>query len=200
MTSREFITGYLRDMKDIADRLDVAEIDAAVDLLFQAWRRGSRVFICGNGGSASTATHFACDLAKGTIVPGKARFKALCLNDNVPLLTALVNDEGFDSLFSEQLISQFESGDVLVCLSVHGGAGKDNAGLWSQNLLKAMSYASGHGGKTIGLSGFDGGPMKDIADACIVVPAESTPQVESFHAALEHLICSCLKERIAADE
>ena len=69
-------------------------------------------------------------------------------------------------------------------------------GLWSQNLLKAMRYAREKGGKTIGLSGFDGGPMKEIADACIVVPINSTPQVESFHLALEHLICGCLRQKI----
>ena len=112
-------------------------------------------------------------------------------------MTALINDEGFDNLFYEQLKDRFEEGDVLICISVHGGAGKDKAGLWSQNLLKAMKYAEEMGGKTIGFSGFDGGPMKEITDVCIVVPADSTPQVESFHTALEHLICSCLKERIA---
>jgi D-sedoheptulose 7-phosphate isomerase len=68
--------------------------------------------------------------------------------------------------------------------------------LWSQNLLKAMKYVSDNGGKTVGFSGFDGGPMKEIADACVVVPADSTPQVESFHLALEHLVCSCLKTKI----
>ena len=82
-------------------------------------------------------------------------------------------------------------------VSVHGGAGEDKASLWSQNLLKAMKYAKDLGGKTIGFSGFDGGPMGRMADVCIVVPIDSTPHVESFHLALEHLICSCLKDRIA---
>ena len=90
----------------------------------------------------------------------------------------------------------YQPGDVLICISVHGGAGKDKAGLWSQNLLKAMKYVTDNGGKTIGFSGFDGGPMKEIADACVVVPADSTPQVESFHLALEHLVCACLKQKI----
>ena len=120
-----------------------------------------------------------------------------CLNDNIPLMSALINDEGFDNLFIEQLKNLFQEGDVLICISVHGGAGRDKAALWSQNLLKAMKYAREMKGKTIGLSGFDGGPMKEIADACIVVPVDSTPQVESFHLALEHLICGCLKDKIA---
>ena len=196
MENREFIESYLSEVRKVAEAISVADIDRAIELLFEAWKNGSQVFTCGNGGSASTATHFACDLAKTTIVEGKKRFKAYCLNDNIPLVSALINDEGFDNLFYEQLKGRFEEGDVLICISVHGGAGRDKAGLWSQNLLKAMRYARDKGGKTIGLSGFDGGPMKEIADACIIVPINSTPQVESFHLTLEHLICSCLKEKI----
>ena len=197
MVNREFLERYLSEMKEIIENIPVEAIDRAVELLFDTWQRGNQVFICGNGGSASTATHFACDLSKSTIVEDKKRFKAYCLNDNVPLMTALINDEGFDNLFYEQLKGCFQENDVLVCISVHGGAGEDKASLWSQNLLKAMKYAKDLGGKTIGFSGFDGGPMGRMADVCIVVPVDSTPHVESFHLALEHLICSCLKERIA---
>ena len=200
MRDREFIEGYLSEIKGIIENMPVESIDRAIGLLFDAWQRGSQIFTCGNGGSASTATHFACDLSKTTIVEGKKRFKAYCLNDNIPLMSALINDEGFDNLFYEQLKNLFQEGDVLVCISVHGGAGRDKAALWSQNMLKAMKYAEDMGGKTIGFAGFDGGPMKETADACIVVPANSTPQVESFHLALEHLICSCLKEKIAKYE
>ena len=196
MENKDFIQNYLSEVRKLAETISVADIDRAIRLLFEAWKNGSQVFTCGNGGSASTATHFACDLSKTTIVEGKKRFKAYCLNDNIPLMSALINDEGFDNLFYEQLKDKFEKGDVLVCISVHGGAGRDKAELWSQNLLKAMKYAKDMGGKTIGLSGFDGGPMKEIAHACIVVPVYSTPQVESFHLALEHLICGCLRQKI----
>jgi D-sedoheptulose 7-phosphate isomerase len=197
MENKRFIQNYLSEMKKVADDISVDDIDKVVGLLFDAWKRGSQVFVCGNGGSSSTATHFACDLSKTTIVEGKRRFKAYCLTDNIPLMSALINDEGFDNLFYEQLKNLFQEGDVLICISVHGGAGKDKAGLWSQNLLKAMKYARDMKGKTIGFSGFDGGPMKEIADACIVVPINSTPHVESFHLALEHLVCRCLEEKIA---
>ena len=196
MKNRDFIQNYLSEMHKIIDCISTEDIDKVVELLFDAWKRGSKVFTCGHGGSASTATHFACDLSKTTIVDGKNRFKAYCLNDNIPLMSAITNDEGFENLFYEQLRNSFQEGDVLICISVHGGAGKDKAGLWSQNLLKAMRYAKDKAGKTIGLSGFDGGPMKEIADACIVVPVNSTPHVESFHTALEHLICSCLRQEI----
>jgi D-sedoheptulose 7-phosphate isomerase len=198
MKNANYISSYLSEMKRVAGDISIEDVDRVVELLFQAWQNGHQVFICGNGGSAGTATHFACDLAKTTIVDGKRRFKALCLNDNIPLISALVNDNGFDNLFYEQLKSLYQRGDVLICISVHGGSGQDKAGLWSQNLLKAMKYVADNGGKTIGLSGFDGGPMKEVADACIVVPVDSTPQVESFHLAMEHLICSCLKQKIEA--
>ncbi|MFC2071273.1 SIS domain-containing protein [Chloroflexota bacterium] len=196
MENKDFIQNYLSEARKVTEVISVDDINRAIELLFEAWGNGSQVFICGNGGSASTATHFACDLAKATIVGGKKRFKAYCLNDNIPLMSALINDDGFDNLFYEQLKTNLEEGDVLICISVHGGAGKDKAGLWSQNLLKAVKYAQENGGKAIGLSGFDGGPMKEIADACITVPINSTPQVESFHLALEHLICSCLRQKI----
>ena len=196
MNNREYIDTYFAEMKSIIDSISREDLEKIIEMLLEAWRKGNRVFIGGNGGSASTATHFACDLAKTASVEGKKRFKAIGLNDNIPLMSAIINDNGFDNLFSEQLLNQFQKGDILICLSVHGGAGKDKAGLWSQNLLKAMRLAKELGGKTIGFSGFDGGPMKEIADACIVVPFESTPHVESFHLALEHLICSCLKENI----
>ncbi|MCL0041184.1 SIS domain-containing protein [Dehalococcoidia bacterium] len=196
MNNKEFIQNYFVEMKKVIDDIPIEDIDRVIELLFDAWKRGNQIFTCGNGGSASTATHFACDLSKMTIVPGRRRFRVECLNDNIPLMLALINDDGFDNLFFEQLKTKFREGDVLICISVHGGAGKDKAGLWSQNLLKAMKYAKDKGGKTIGFSGFDGGPMKEIADACIVVPVNSTPQVESFHLALEHLICHRLRQKI----
>jgi D-sedoheptulose 7-phosphate isomerase len=194
--NRDFVRNYLSETRRVAEDISVDDISRAIELLFEAWKNGRQVFTCGNGGSASTATHFACDLVKNATANGKRGFKAECLNDNIPLILALVNDEGFDNLFCEQLKTKFEEGDIVICISVHGGAGKDKAGLWSQNLLKAMKYAQENGGKAIGFSGFDGGPMKEIADACIVVPIDSTPQVESFHLALEHLICSCLRKEV----
>ena len=200
MKNRNFIQTYLSEVGKVAQDISVEDVDKFIDILYEAWTNGRRVFICGNGGSASTATHFACDLLKNTASGDRRGFRAECLNDNVPLVLALINDDGFENLFYEQVRTKFQEGDVLICISVHGGAGKDKAGLWSQNLLKAMRCAQEAGGKAIGLSGFDGGPMKEMADACIVVPVNSTPHVESFHLVLEHLICSCLKERIARHE
>jgi D-sedoheptulose 7-phosphate isomerase len=197
LDNTKFIRDYLSEMKNTIDGISAGDIDKAAGILFAAWKRGSAVYTCGNGGSASTATHFVCDLAKTTIVEGKARFNTFCLNDNIPLVSALTNDNGFENIYYEQLRGCFRKGDVLICISVHGGVGSDKAGLWSQNLIKAMKYAKETGGKTIGLAGFDGGLMKEIADACIVMPVNSTPHVESLHLAIEHIICQCLKQRIA---
>ena len=191
-----FVKDYLSGMKRVIDDISVEDIEKVVELLYDAWKNDKCVFTCGNGGSASTATHFASDLLKATATSDKRGFRSECLNDNIPLMLALINDEGFDNLFYEQLKTKFRKGDVLICISVHGGAGRDKAQLWSQNLLKAMKYVQDNGGKAIGLSGFDGGPMKEVADACIVVPVNSTPHVESFHLAVEHLICSYLKQKI----
>jgi len=190
------IEKYFNEIKKIAADISREDIDAAIEILFDAWKNNNQVFFCGNGGSASTATHFMCDLFKVTIVEGKKRFKAHCLNDNIPLMTALINDDGWDNLFIEQLKNLYNKGDVLVCFSVHGGSGKDKAGAWSQNLLKAMDYINKNGGKTIGFAGFDGGAMKEIADVCIVVPFNATPHVEAFHVVLQHLIAFRLKEKI----
>ena len=196
MNKQDSVTKFLTEFAQVAGRFSIDDIDKAIELLFQAWKKGKGVFIIGNGGSASTATHFACDLARTTTVEGKKRFKAISLTDNIPLLTALTNDEGFASIFVEQLKNLLQKDDVVVAISVHGGAGQDKAGPWSQNLLAAIQYAKDNSARTIGIAGFDGGAFKKMTDVCIVVPSNSTPYVESWHAALEHLICSCLKERI----
>ena len=193
---RGFVSSFLTEFADVARRISEDDINKTIELLFEAWKQGSKIFIIGNGGSASTATHFACDLAKTTAVEGKKRFKVISLTDNVPLLTALTNDNGFASIFVEQLKNLLERDDVLIAISVHGGSGQDKAGLWSQNLLAAIQYARDNHARTIGMAGFDGGAFKTMTDVCIVVPANSTPYVESWHATLEHLICSSLKERI----
>jgi D-sedoheptulose 7-phosphate isomerase len=200
MGNRAFINRYLAEMKQVIDSLSPADIDRAIEILFDAWRRGATVFFIGSGGSASTATHFACDISKVTIAPGQRRFRAVSLCDNIPLTSAWTNDNGFESVFSEQLRNLMRPGDVLVAISVHGGSGEDRGGPWSQNLLCAVRTAREEfGAKVIGLAGFDGGLLRELADVCVLVPIASTPQVESFHLALEHLISFCLKEKIAAE-
>ena len=196
MNMESFVKEYLVESEAVNRRVNQADIRNVMAMLLEAWKADKQVFIAGNGGSASTATHFTCDLAKYTAVEGKKRFKVICLNDNIPLVSALTNDLGWDSVYIEQLKNLMNSGDVLVVISVHGGSGADKAGVWSQNLLKAAKFVQDNGGKVIGLAGFDGGALKQVADACIVAPVNSTPQVEGFHAVLTHLLCAGLRELI----
>jgi D-sedoheptulose 7-phosphate isomerase len=200
MNMENFVSGYLSELEAVVRRVSHDDIRGVMALLFEAWKGGKQVFVAGNGGSASTAAHFACDLAKFTAVEGKRRFRAICLNDNVPLVSALTNDLGWDSVYYEQLRNLMYRGDVLVVISVHGGSGADKAGVWSQNLLKAAKFVQQNGGKVIGLSGFDGGAIKQVADACIVAPVNSTPQVEGFHAVLTHMLCAGLRDAIVESE
>ncbi len=164
MTNHTYIARYFQAMETIIHSMDRTSIDQAINLLFETWQAGKQVFTMGNGGSASTATHLACDLAKATAAEGKPRFRVIGLTDNIPLMLAHINDNGWDNLFTEQLKNLMNPGDVVIGISVHGGSGQDKAGAWSQNLTKAIQYAKAHGAKTIGLSGFDGGAMKTLAD------------------------------------
>ncbi|HXX88300.1 MAG TPA: SIS domain-containing protein [Candidatus Acidoferrum sp.] len=196
MKRDDFITQYLHKVESIARQVSQEDISKVIELLFKAWKEDRQVFLAGNGGSAPTASHFASDLAKFTSVEGQKRFRAISLVDNVSLISALTNDLGWDNVYSEQLKNLMQKGDIFVAISVHGGSGADVAGLWSQNLLKAAKLIKDNGGKVVGMAGFDGGALKQIADACIVVPIDSTPQVEGFHSVLSHLICDRLRDLI----
>lgn len=197
MRDDKFIDKYLQDLELVTKKISKEDIDLAIKILYEAWGRELQIFLIGNGGSAATATHFAGDLVKFTSVEDKRRFRAIALTENVPLLTAIINDLGWENAYVEQLKNLMKEGDVLIAISVHGGSGSDKAGPWSQNLMKAVKFAKDNGGKVIGLAGFDGGLLKQVADACIVVPINSTPQVEGFHSVLAHLICARLRELIA---
>jgi D-sedoheptulose 7-phosphate isomerase len=189
---------FLAESQDILKKMDTGAIDKAIEILYDAWKSDNQVFIAGNGGSASTSTHFACDLNKWVSDEADRKFRALSLVDNIPLVSALTNDNGWGDVYYEQLRNFLREGDVLVAISVHGGSGSDKAGPWSQNLLKAVKYAKDNGAKVVGLAGFDGGVLRTASDACVVVPAESTPQVEGMHLVLTHLMAEQLRSKISS--
>ncbi len=204
MDLSSFSADFLGQATDVLTAIKVlysTKLDQAIDLLFEAWKEGRWVYIMGNGGSASTATHLAADLAK-TICqkPEDRGLKTMALVDNIPLVSALVNDWGWDHIYENQLSTYYVPGGVGIAFSVHGGSGKDLSGQWSQNLLRGLQYIKDRGGKTIGFSGFDGGPMKDLVDICVVVPVPSTPLVEGLQVVLHHLVVFGLKEKIKAYE
>jgi len=189
---------YLAEVSKIASDISREDVDKAISVLYSAWKTDNQVFVIGNGGSASTSTHFACDLNKWVSDEADRKFRAFALVDNIPFVSALTNDNGWGEVYVEQLRNFFRKGDVLVAISVHGGSGSDKAGPWSQNLLRAVKYVKDNGGRVVGLSGFDGGVLKTAADACVVVPAESTPHVEGMHLVLTHLMSEQLRALVSA--
>ena len=203
MSTREFVDEYLRETAEIAARTSRDDLVRVIDVLFDAYAAGAEIYTCGNGGSAANASHLACDLAKFTHVEGKPRFRVRSLCDNAALVSALTNDVGFSKIFTDQLEASFAAGDVLVCLSVHGGSGEDKAGPWSQNLVGAARLALDRGGKVVALVGYDGGALRKLATASVVVPATerghtSTPHVEGYHEVYHHLICERLRQLVDA--
>jgi len=202
-STQQFVEQYLRETAEIALATSREDLSRVIDVLFEAYRQDRTIYTCGNGGSAANASHLACDIAKFTWAEGKRRFKCSSLCDNAALISALTNDVGFNRIFLEQLEGRMVPGDVLVCLSVHGGSGADKAGPWSQNLVAAADFAKKAGGKVVALVGYDGGALRQMADASIVVPRStagftSTPHVEGFHEIYHHLICERLRQLAAA--
>jgi D-sedoheptulose 7-phosphate isomerase len=182
----EHIQRYLDEMKFTLDALPLERIQDVVDVLLSANYVGSTVFILGNGGSAATASHFACDLAKGTITPGRPRFRVIALTDNVPM-TAWSNDVAYEQVFAEQLSGLIGRGDVVVAISGSGN---------SPNVLRAVELARRMGGITIGFSGFAGGRLSTLVDVPVVVPCDCMEQIEDVHTILCHLTCTVLRERL----
>ena len=181
--------------------IESKDYQEVLDILIECYRRGGTVFTMGCGGSASTATHFAADLAKTTMVGRELGFKAISLVDNIPLISAWSNDKGWGSIFAGQLEAWLDRDDVLVGFSVHGGTQQgDEAGPWSQNLVAAMKLAKKRRATIIGFSGFDGGALREMANASIVIPIGAepygTPVIEAMHVVLHHCIIYDLKERI----
>lgn len=202
-STQDFVDSYLRETAEIALATSREDMARVIEVLFEAYRSDRTIYTCGNGGSAANASHLACDIAKFTWVEGKRRFKCASLCDNAALISALTNDVGFNRIFLEQLDGRLVAGDVLVCLSVHGGAGADRAGPWSQNLVAAADFARGAGARVVALVGYDGGALRQMADASVVVPrtgagTTSTPHVEGFHEVYHHLICERLLQLVAA--
>jgi len=185
-----FADSYLKYLQEVLDRISRSEVSRFIGTLLDARERGSTVFFIGNGGSAATASHFANDLAIGTYEYEKP-FRALSLADNVAVLTALANDSGYENVFLRQLQVLGKAGDVLVSISASGN---------SRNLIEAMEYAKDAGIRTVALTAFDGGRMKQIADEGIHVPTglrEYGP-AEDAHMVLDHLVGAYLMRIVRA--
>ena len=177
------VRAYFSTVQELLNKVPFAAVDQVVEALISANQAGQTVFICGNGGSASTATHFGCDLAKRPIVAGQPRYRVIPLTDNNALMTAISNDIGYDVVFSEQLIPLVRKGDILIGISGSGN---------SKNVIKAVEVAKAAGAITIGFSGYDGGKLAPAVDISVHIPSFNMAMVEDVHLMLEHAICERL--------
>ena len=184
-----FVDDYIKDLQKIIGSLPKGKIEEIVKLIRNAYKNSKNIFIIGNGGSSSTASHFACDLAKNTIKnfndKNERRLRVISLTDNQALISAIANDISYDDIFSEQLSNLVNKGDLVIGISASGR---------SKNVLKAVELASKKGAITIGLIGFDGGKLKDIADHSIIVPVKHYGKAEDAHHIIMHIISYYIKD------
>jgi D-sedoheptulose 7-phosphate isomerase len=178
---------YVVDLQRTLELLPLEQVHKVIDELHEARLRQRQVFIMGNGGSASTATHFVCDLGKNTRREGWPPFRVFGLSDNMALFSAYANDEGYENVFAQQLASYVQPYDIVIGISTSGN---------SANILKAIALAKTRKAKTIGFTGFDGGQLGPMVDLNIHTPSDCIEQVEDTHLILEHLICSVLHQRL----
>lgn len=184
LTATAEVGAYLTELHEAMRAVLSPALEEAVGVLLAARERGSMVYFCGNGGSASTASHWALDLSKNTRHPVKGRFRTGCLVDSLGLVTAWSNDNGYDQVFLEQARTLLRPGDVLVAISGSGN---------SPNVLHAVDYAREIGCPVIGLIGFDGGRLRERVDVALVVPGRNIEQAEDGHLILNHAICTAIK-------
>jgi D-sedoheptulose 7-phosphate isomerase len=184
----KFSRNFMSEIAGLVENTDHESVAVIIDRLIETWKKRGWVYSMGNGGSASTASHFVCDLSKYVIPEGKPIFNAMSLSDNIALLTAWANDASFDDIYFRQIEHRIGPNDMLVSWSVHGGSG------FSGNLVKAMEYARQCGAFTVSISGFDGGVLHEKSSCSLVVPKDSTPHVEAVHLVYEHLFCARIKE------
>ena len=181
------IREYFVTLQQTLDLLPLPQIEKVIDELHEARIRQRQVFIMGNGGSASTATHFVCDLGKNTRKEGWPPFRVFGLSDNMALFSAYANDEGYENVFAQQLASYVQPHDIVIGISASGN---------SANVLNAIALAKAKKAKTVAFTGFDSGKLGSIVDIHVHTPSDCIEQVEDTHLILEHLICSILRQRL----
>ena len=177
--TKDYFLDYFRDVKKSLDKIDLDNFNKINEILFNALENGRQIFTMGNGGSGATAAHLVCDLNKGVGFNNSRKFKAICLNDNMPTLLAYANDLSYSDIFSEQLKNFMNKGDIVI-----GFSGSGN----SENVLRALEYANENEGITIGFSGFDGGRLAKKVRHSLVVPINDMQKCEDIHLILCHLI------------
>jgi len=182
------LNSYFDDVIQTIGKMPIATIEKIVTALMEAYESSRTIYLFGNGGSAALASHFACDLGKGASNGSSKRFQALAFTDNVPMMTAWANDARYEDIFAEQLINFVRRDDVTFAISGSGN---------SPNVLKALKVAREAGAFTIGLTGFQGGDMKDLCDLCLTVPSENMQIIEDLHLSVTHAVFTALRAKIS---
>jgi D-sedoheptulose 7-phosphate isomerase len=182
---------YLERLSATLESMPVDAIERLSEMLYRAYTDGKQVFVLGNGGSASTASHMAADLGKNTIGANMPRFRIMSLNDNIPLLTALANDVGYENVFAEQLQNLIQPGDILIVISGSGN---------SPNVLRAMDYAHSRSAETVAMLGFGGGKAAESADLALLIDADDYGVVEDAHLIVNHILVEHFRQRLAAEQ
>ena len=186
----ERVTNYITLLQRTIDQLPKDKIVKVIDLLYSARFSGRQIFIMGNGGSASTASHFVCDLAKNTRKDGWPHYKVIGLSDNMAIFSAYANDEGYENVFTQQLANLVMPDDIVIAISTSGN---------SKNVLNAVGFAKSQNAFTIGFTGFDGGILASLVDINLHVNSNIIEHVEDLHLVLEHMIVKSLKDRAQSE-
>jgi D-sedoheptulose 7-phosphate isomerase len=185
-TATDFAKQYRASLAQTLESIDATKVAQAVDWLREARDQGRHIFVCGNGGSASTASHFACDIVKGASYQQNQRFRIMALTDSLPTLTAYSNDVNYSCVFVEQLKNFAQPGDIVIAISGSGN---------SPNVVHAIEYANSIGCKTIGLSGRNGGKLGPISQLNIHVAEPHMGRIEDAHMIVCHMIGYYFMER-----
>ncbi|MFC1590031.1 SIS domain-containing protein [Candidatus Omnitrophota bacterium] len=186
-TDDKIFKRYISQLNHCLEALDTGVLEKAVEAILKACSNDKQVFICGNGGSAATSSHLACDLGKGMSIKGKKRPRVISLTDNVSLITAWSNDTCYENCFVEQLANILNEGDLLIGISASGNSG---------NVLKAVEYAKSKGASTIGLVGFGGGKLQKIADIPVLIDSNEYEVVEDIQLCAGHIIKRAIMEKV----
>lgn len=182
---KKILENYKKELLNCVAALDEETVNSCLEIYQRAWEQKKTLYVCGNGGSASTASHVACDLNKGAVVEGQRRLSVVGLADNVAHFTALANDFDYSEVFRGQLINWLEPGDVLIGISASGN---------SENCVKAFEYAKEVGATTMGWLGFSGGKMKELSDVCVHLPSFEYGPVEDGHLIINHILTELFRD------
>ncbi|MFF2409983.1 SIS domain-containing protein [Streptomyces sp. NPDC058092] len=184
------ISSYLSRLRRAIAEVSTTDLVRVTETLERAYLKGRTLYICGNGGSAATASHLTVDLSKNTRVPGRPPVRAVSLVDHIPALTAWANDVGYEEVFTGQLAGLAEPGDVVIGISTSGN---------SPNVLQALRYGRASNLTTVGLLGPDGGLARELCDAYVLAPAESIEEQEDIHMMLAHILTRHMRTFVCAD-